>query len=154
MDAIDAKLLTLVQTNARITSQALSEAVGLSATACQRRLNHLRHTGVIEREIAVVSPKAVGRPLMMLVSVTLERERVDNIDRFKAALLRAPEVMQVYYVTGDTDFVLVVTARDIEEYEAFMRRFFAQNFDIKGYKTAVVMNRVKAGFFVPIEPDK
>jgi Lrp/AsnC family transcriptional regulator, leucine-responsive regulatory protein len=101
-----------------------------------------------------VSPKAVGRPLMMLAFVTLERERADSIDLFKRALLRTPEIMQVYYVTGDSDFVLVVTARDMEEYEAFMRRFFAQNFDIKGFKTAVVMDRVKAGFFVPVEMEE
>jgi Lrp/AsnC family leucine-responsive transcriptional regulator len=153
MDATDAKILTLLQKDARITTEALGEAVGLSATACQRRIKNLRRTGVIEAEIAVVSPKAVGRPLMMLVSVTLERERADSIDRFRAALLRAPEIMQVYYVTGDSDFVLLVTARDMDGYVAFTRRFFSQNFDIKGFKTAVVMERVKAGFFVPVAAD-
>ena len=153
MDATDAKILTLLQKDARITTEALGEAVGLSATACQRRIKNLRRTGVIEADIAVVSPKAVGRPLMMLVSVTLERERADSIDRFKAALLRTPEIMQVYYVTGDSDFVLLVTARDMDGYVAFTRRFFSQSFDIKGFKTAVVMERVKAGFFVPVAID-
>ena len=153
MDATDAKILTLLQKDARITTEALGEAVGLSATACQRRIKNLRRTGVIEADIVVVSPKAVGRPLMMLVSVTLERERGDNIDRFKAALLRAPEIMQVYYVTGDSDFVLLVTARDMDGYVAFTRRFFSQSFDIKGFKTAVIMERVKAGFFVPVTAD-
>jgi Lrp/AsnC family transcriptional regulator, leucine-responsive regulatory protein len=151
MDLIDAKILRAIQVDARITSDELSERVGLSATACQRRLKRLRETGVIESEVAIVSPKGVGRPLTMLVSVTLERERPDNIDRFKAALLRTPEVMQVYYVTGEVDFVLVVTARDMDGYEEFTRRFFSPKFDIKGFKTAVVMDRVKAGFTLPIE---
>ena len=153
MDATDAKILILLQKDARITTEALGEAVGLSATACQRRIKNLRRTGVIEADIVVVSPKAVGRPLMMLVSVTLERERADNIDRFKTALLRTPEIMQVYNVTGDADFVLLVTARDMDGYVTFTRRFFSQNFDIKGFKTAVVMERVKAGFFVPVTAD-
>ena len=72
-------------------------------------------------------------------------------DRFKAAIRSTKEVMIGYYVTGDADFILVITAKDMEDYEAFTRRFFYENHDIKGFKTMVVMDRVKAGFSFPIE---
>jgi Lrp/AsnC family leucine-responsive transcriptional regulator len=62
-----------------------------------------------------------------------------------------PEVMNGYYVTGESDFVLMVTARDMEDYERFTRQFFYENHDIKGFKTMVVMDRVKAGFEIPID---
>ncbi len=151
LDEIDLKLLQAVQANNRLTSEELAELANLSATACQRRLKRLRATGVIEGDVSIVSPKAVGRPFSMLVLVSLERERADIIDRFKAAIRATAEVMTGFYVTGDADFVLVVTARDMEDYEQFTRRFFYENADIKSFKTIVVMDRVKAGFSLPIE---
>jgi Lrp/AsnC family leucine-responsive transcriptional regulator len=150
LDRIDIGILQAVQQNNRLTSEELGERVGLSATACQRRLRRLRAEGVIEADISVISPKAVGRPVSMLVLVSLERERADIVDKFKTAIRSTPEVMIGYYVTGDADFVLLITAKDMEDYEKFTRRFFYENHDIKGFKTMVVMDRVKASFALPI----
>lgn len=150
-DRLDARILSLVQMNNRLTSEEIGDTVGLSSTAVQRRLKKLRENGIIEAEVAVVSPRAVGRPVSMVVLVSLERERADIIDRFKQALRTTPEVMNGYYVTGEADFIIVVTARDMEGYEQFTRRFFYENPDIKGFKTLVVMDRVKVGFTMPIE---
>ncbi|KAA0987371.1 Lrp/AsnC family transcriptional regulator [Pseudomonas sp. ANT_J12] len=151
LDRIDASILSAVQKNNRITSEELGNAVGLSATACQRRLKALRKDGVIEGDVSIVSPKAVGRHVFMLVLVSLERERADIIDKFKKSIRNTPEVMTGYYVTGDSDFVLVITSKDMEDYERFTRRFFYENLDIKSFKTLVVMDRVKAGFELPID---
>jgi Lrp/AsnC family leucine-responsive transcriptional regulator len=122
----------------------------LSPTACQRRLKRLRQEGIIEGDVSIISPKAVGRPISMLVLVSLERERADIIDRFKRAIRSTSEIMIGLYVTGDADFALLVTARDMQDYEQFTRRFFYENPDIKGFKTMVVMDRVKASFVLPI----
>lgn len=151
-DRIDARILEIVQKNNRLTSDVIGEMAGLSATACQRRLKRLRSEGIIEADISIVSPKAVGRPIQMLVLVTMERERSDIIDRFKKAIKSSAEVVNGFYVTGDADFVLYVTATNMEEYEEFTRRFFYVNPDIKGFKTMVVLDRVKAGFAIPVEP--
>jgi Lrp/AsnC family leucine-responsive transcriptional regulator len=150
-DRIDACILEIVQKNNRLTSDVIGELAGLSATACQRRLKRLRSEGIIEADVSIVSPKAVGNPIQMLVFVTLERERSDIIDRFKKAIKSSVEVVNGFYVTGDADFVLYVTARSMEDYEQFTRRFFYENADIKGFKTMVIIDRVKAGFAVPIE---
>lgn len=151
LDRIDASILNAVQKNNRITSEELGETVGLSATACQRRLKALRKEGVIEADVSIVSPRAVGRHVFMLVLVSLERERVDIIDKFKKSIRNTPEIMTGYYVTGDSDFVLVVTSKDMEDYERFTRKFFYDNLDIKHFKTLVVMDRIKPGFTLPIE---
>ncbi|WFU32435.1 Lrp/AsnC family transcriptional regulator [Bradyrhizobium brasilense] len=150
-DRIDARILEIVQKNNRLTSEAIGERAGLSATACQRRLKRLRSEGLIEADISIVSPKAVGRPIQLLVLVSLERERSDIIDRFKKAIKSSVEVVNGFYVTGDADFVLYVTARTMEDYEDFTRRFLYVNPDIKCFKTMVVLDRVKAGFAVPVE---
>ncbi len=142
-----------MQRDNRLTSDVLGERVGLSATAVQRRLKRLRATGVIEADVAVIAPRAVGQRLQMIVLVSLERERADIIDRFKASIRTTPNVMNGYYVTGDADFMLVVSARDMEEYESFTRRFFYENPDIKNFKTMVVMDRVKTGFNLVLDTD-
>ncbi|XSC48340.1 Lrp/AsnC family transcriptional regulator [Bradyrhizobium sp. RDT10] len=150
-DRIDARILEIVQKNNRLTSEVIGALAGLSATACQRRLKRLRSEGIIEADVSIVSPKAVGRPIQMLVLVTMERERSDIIDRFKKAIRSSVEVVNGFYVTGDADFVLYVTAPTMEDYEEFTRRFFYVNPDIKSFKTMVVLDRVKAGFAVPVE---
>lgn len=149
-DRIDARILEIVQKNNRLTSEVIGEMAGLSATACQRRLKRLRSEGIIEADVSIVSPKAVGRPIEMLVLVTLERERSDIVDRVKKAIKSSVEVVNGFYVTGDADFALYVTAHTMEDYEEFTRRFFYVNPDIKGFKTMVVLDRVKAGFAVPV----
>ena len=150
IDAIDRKILHHVQRDNLLTSARLSELVGLSQTSVQRRLERLRATKAIEADIAVVSPEAVGRPLTMLIAVELARERSDIIDRFKRAVRERAEVMSAYYVTGETDFMLIVSAKDMQDYEAFTRDYFYNNPDIKGFKTTVVMDRIKASFTLPV----
>jgi Lrp/AsnC family leucine-responsive transcriptional regulator len=153
LDRIDRQLLALLQQDNRLSSEMLSRQVGLSPTACQRRLKRLRAGGVIEADISVVNPRFVGRPMTMLVMVSLERERADIIDRFKQSIRRALDVMSGFYVTGEADFLLIVSARDMAHYEQFSRDFLYENPDIKGFKTMVVMDRVKAGFALPIDID-
>lgn len=150
LDSFDTKLLNLMQINARRTAEELSEAVGLSPSACLRRLNRLRETGVIEAEIAVVSPAAVGQRLTMVVEVSLERERPDIMSDFKKAMRATPEVIQCYYVTGEVDFILIVTVKSMSDYEIFTDNFLFNNKNIRRFSTLVVMDRVKVGLAVPI----
>ena len=154
LDRADARLLGEVQRNNRLSSEALGEAVGLSSTAVQRRLKKLRADGVIEADVSIVNPKHVGQNVQMIVTVGLERERSDIIDRFKQSIRKTPEVMAGYYITGEADFLLLVTTQDMEGYETFTRAFFYANPDVKWFKTMVVMDRVKASFALPIDAEK
>lgn len=151
MDKFDAAILTAVQDNNRLTAEQLSDCVGLSPAACQKRLKKLRDNGTIARDISVLAPEAVARGLTMIVEVTLERERAELIDQFKKTMLSAPEVMQCYYVTGSADFILVLTAKDMKDYEDFTRRYFFQQSNVSRFRTNVVMDRVKVGLAVPVE---
>ncbi|MGB0412357.1 MAG: Lrp/AsnC family transcriptional regulator [Pikeienuella sp.] len=148
LDELDRKILHEVQLNNQLTSAELAERIGLSATSAQRRLNRLRKNGVISQDISVISGTDVGRTLTLIVSVELERDRSNVIDQFKRAVRDEPMVMNAYYVTGDIDFMLVISARDIVEYEAFTRTFFYDNPNIKGFKTTVVMDQIKTSLYV------
>ena len=151
MDAFDVKLLNLMQQNSRLTAETLSAEVGLSATACQKRLKKLRDGGTIERDISVLSPEAIGPRLTLIAEVTLERERPEILDQFKRTMQAAAEVMQCYYVTGNADFIVILTARDMKDYDDFTRRHFFQNSNVRRFRTNVVMDSVKVTLSVPLE---
>lgn len=153
VDRLDAKILNLVQRNNRLTVGQIGAEVGLSPSACQRRLERLRAEGVIRDDVAIVDPAKVGKKLTMIIDVTLERERPEVMSRFKDAMRAHPQVMQCYYVTGDKDFILVVSMRDMEEFEAFLDEFCIQNPGIGRFSTSVVVDPVKVGLAVAVEAD-
>ncbi len=150
LDQIDARLLDLVQRNNRLTSEQLGARVGLSASGVLRRLKRLRSRGVIEADVSIISPKAVGRNVTALVLISFERTRADTVDRLKREIRKMPEVMSGFCVTGKADVVLLVTVNNIEEYEQFTRRLADEGSDIKRIETMVVLDRFKAGFTVPL----
>ncbi len=143
MDEKDIDILRLVQSNARLTAETISQDVGLSPPAVQKRLKKLRKEGVIEREIAVLSPAKLGREMTIIVEVQLERENRAQLDAFKRKMRTAPCVQQCYYTTGEADFLLILTLRDIKEYEEFTQTYFFDETNISRFKTSVVMDRVK-----------
>ena len=153
MDRFDARILDALQLNARVTAEALSVQVGLSPDACRKRLARLRTSGLIEAEIAVLDPARVGRGLILIVEVTLQNERKIDLDRFKSAMRAAPEVMQCYYVTGHADFILILSARDMADYEEFTRRHFFAEDNVLRFRTSAVMDRVKTSFAIPVEDE-
>lgn len=148
LDEMDFRILELVQTDSRQSAETISEAVALSPAAVQKRLKKLRETGVIAREIAVLDPKKLDRNMTVVVEVSLERENVAVLDRFKKQMRGAAQVQQCYYLTGEADFLLIVLVRDIEEYEAFTQTHFFGVSNIAKFKTSVVMNRVKVSLDV------
>ena len=153
MDPFDAKILNLVQNNNRLTVEQIGEQVGLSGSAVQRRLTRLRKDRVIRGDVAVVDPVKVGKTLTMVIEVALERERPDIITRFKDSMRFHPQVMECYYVTGEKDFILIVSVRDMEEFEAFQTEFSTHNPGISRFSTSVVVDPVKVGLAILVDGD-
>ena len=151
IDTIDRSLLTLLQKNALIGTEKLGEAAGLSATAAKRRVNKLRQNGTIVKDISIVDPGRLGFEVFTLVFVNLERDRRDIVQNFKRAIKDNPRIVQAFYTTGDTDFVLLVVSKSLADYEKFTQSFFWESPNIKSFKTMVVMENVKLGFELPIE---
>ncbi|MEM8569884.1 MAG: Lrp/AsnC family transcriptional regulator [Pseudomonadota bacterium] len=117
IDAFDRKIMRLLRRNARITNAQLSSEVGLSASACLRRVRLLEASGMIQGYTALVST-ASGEPMIsVIVNITLERQTQDVFDRFEAAIRRHPEIQECYLMTGGSDYLLRVeieTAGDFE----------------------------------------
>jgi DNA-binding Lrp family transcriptional regulator len=150
LDSFDLRILERYQLDTQTPAHAIGAAVGLSTAAVQRRLKRLRAEGVIEREVAEISPDAVGLPVTCVVEVNIERERSADLQRFKRRMAALPEVQQCYYVTGETDFILVVLAADLAAYEAFTRRALLDDDNVRSFTTHVALDRVKTGVAVAI----
>jgi len=151
LDSFDRKILKIMQTSNRTTSEQVAEQVGLSPAAVQRRAKRMREQQIISADVSVVNAKALGRNMTLIVQVSLERERADLIDLFKKEMKKREEVQQCYYVTGSADFMLVVTAHDMEEYELFTREAFFDNTNVRSFQTHVVMDPVKVGLTIPVD---
>jgi DNA-binding Lrp family transcriptional regulator len=151
LDAFDRSILALYQHDTRAAAASIGDSVGLSAAAVQRRLKRLRAMGVVEAELAQLSTKALGFPVTCLVGVELAVEAARELERFKSRITGRPEVQQCYYVTGESDFILVVLAPSMEAYEAFTREALLSDPNVRGFTTHVVLERVKAGVSLPIQ---
>jgi Lrp/AsnC family leucine-responsive transcriptional regulator len=150
LDQTDRRILDVLQKHNQIGMDRLGAMVGLSTSAAQRRVKRLRATGIIAADVSVVDPGALGRQMTFIVAVTLERESATVFATFKRRMRKAPEVQQCYYVTGEGDFVLIVTASDMAEYEAITSRLFLGDVNVKRYRTSVVMSRVKVSLALPV----
>lgn len=144
LDSQDLAILEILQRNNTTPQRTIGEMINLSAAAVQRRISRLEKHGVIRNNVAILNPASVGQPITVLVEVQIENERLDLLEASKASFAAAPEVQQCYYVTGETDFVLVVTVASMQEYEQLTKRLFFENHNIKHFKSLVVMDRVKA----------
>lgn len=150
LDLFDRQLLILVQEDTARTAEQLAERVNLSPSAIQRRLKRLREEGVIERQCAVVDPKKVGRPTFFIVSLQVERERPELLGQLRQWLSAEEHVQQAFYVTGEADFVLIVTVPDTEAYDDLMGRLMSENANVKRFTTNVALGLVKRGLTIPI----
>ncbi|QUS56366.1 Lrp/AsnC family transcriptional regulator [Pseudovibrio brasiliensis] len=150
MDAIDITLLSALQKNAKTSIQELSEYSGTSTASVQRRLKALRDAGVIQKEVAVLNPKKVGLGITAVVAVELERDRLDQIDAFKRKAREDRQVTHFYCIAGDADFMMIVMAKDIEDYEAFTHRFFFADKNVRKFRTSIVVSTEKATLELPI----
>ena len=150
MDDFDRQILVILQNNSRITTEELGGRIGLSATACQRRLKNLRHSGVIEKEIAIINGVSLGGYVTVIVNLEMKQGGVKTMDDFKRKMRLHPQVQQCYYTTGDVDFICIIIAETMQQFEQVTRKLFYSNQQILKYKSTVVMENIKVGLQIPL----
>lgn len=125
-DKIDARLLRLIQQDARLTSAQLSERLALSPSACHRRLQRLGATGVVAATVALLDPRAAGLPITVFVDVSLASQSDEVLDAFERAVARIPDVLECHLTTGAHDYLLKVVARDSDDFARIHRQHLAR----------------------------
>jgi Lrp/AsnC family transcriptional regulator len=143
LDAIDRKILTALQADVSISIAELADKVGLSQTPCWKRVQRLEATGVITGRVALVSPEKLGLGLTVFVEIETGDHSGPWLEKFAATVSAMPEVMELYRMAGDVDYMLRVTLEDIAAYDAFYKRLI-QAIPLKNVTSRFAMERVKS----------
>lgn len=150
LDALDLRLLDLLQRDASLSNQDLAAAAHVSPATALRRVRRLVETGVIERRVAILSPTALGGCLSALVEVTLDRQGVEHLDAFETRAVADAAVQQCWRVSPGPDFVLVVQVADMPGYQAVAQRLFTQDANVRNVKAFFAIKRAKFDPALPL----
>jgi Lrp/AsnC family transcriptional regulator, leucine-responsive regulatory protein len=150
LDDIDRRILLHLQRDARLTNAELAEKVGISASPCWRRVRAMEEGGVIARYATLVDQSAVGLPVSVFVSVTLERQAESALEIFEKAVLERPEVLECYLMTGDADYLLRVVVPDLAAYERFVMAHLTRVPGVSSIKSSFALRAVKYRTELPL----
>jgi len=134
LDDIDRRILNVLQVDASHTNAELAELVHVSAPTCLRRVKQLMDNGVIERQVAIVSPERVGARLSAIVEITLDVQAADRMEEFERVVADEAAVLQCYRVSPGPDFVLMVQVADMPAYHALAHRLFTTHSNVRNVK--------------------
>ncbi|MBC8337666.1 MAG: Lrp/AsnC family transcriptional regulator [Alphaproteobacteria bacterium] len=151
LDAIDRRILKNLQNDARLSNVDLAGSVGLSPSPCLRRVARLQETGVIKGYATLVDAEAVGLPVSIFVSVSLEKQIEQALETFEAEITARPEVMECYLMTGDADYLLRVVTSDLAAYERFLLDHLTRIPGVASIKSSFALKQVAYRTALPIE---
>ena len=150
VDRFDRKILALLQADARLTNNDLSERVNLSPSQCSRRRQRLEESGAIKGYRAVLDRDRLGFPLVNVISVTLATHNRDNARRFGELLARLPEVQEAHALTGEMDYILKVVTPDLKSLSDFVNGVLLPHEAVQHVKTAIVLETLKETGELPL----
>jgi Lrp/AsnC family transcriptional regulator, leucine-responsive regulatory protein len=150
LDDIDRRILAALQEDGRVSLADLSAKVGLSPSPCLRRIRFMERDGIIARYVAVLDQGKVGLPVSVFVSIKLERQKQDALDRFAKAIERWPEVLECYLMTGPRDYWLRVVVPDLAAYERFVKQKLTRLEGIASIESSFALEQVKYTNVLPV----
>ena len=154
LDTIDLQLLNELQRDASLSNQDLALRVQTSPPTCLRRVKRLFDVGLIERQVAILNPQrlaqALGHGLTVIVEITLDRQDADALSAFEKRIAGDDAVQQCYQVSPGPDFVLIVHARHMPDYQDLTRRLFTSDANVRNVKAFFSVRRSKFGAELPV----
>jgi Lrp/AsnC family transcriptional regulator len=149
MDAIDRKILSVLQQDASLSVAEIGNRVGLSSTPCWKRIQKLEAEGVIQRRVAVVDPEKVGLGVSVFVAIETGDHSEEWLKRFADVVGAMPEVMEFYRMAGDVDYMLRVVCASIQDYDVFYKKLISA-IPLKNVTSRFAMERIKQTTALPI----
>ena len=149
LDDLDRRIIAELQLDGRLTNQLLAEKVGMSASACWRRVRGLEQEGVIQRYAALIDRDKAGFAMSAIIHVSLERHDTKFVEEFVSRVRARPEVLECFATTGDADYHLRVVARDMHAYNSFLDDFMFRLAGIRNVRSNVILKEIKADIALP-----
>jgi DNA-binding Lrp family transcriptional regulator len=150
-DAFDRRILQEIQNDSTIGPAELSTRVHLSISQCSRRLQRLRDRGIIDRSVTVLDRKQLNLGLTAVLLIKLGNHSTENEQKFLAQVNAMAEVTACHYVTGDLDFILQITTRDLESYDILLRQRLLPSADISECRSNIVLRTNKETTVLPLD---
>jgi Lrp/AsnC family leucine-responsive transcriptional regulator len=154
LDSADLALLAQMQDDSSLSNLDLAQKVHISPATCLRRVKRLREAGLIDREVALLSPErlalALGHGLEAVVEVSLDRQGSEAQEAFEERVVQDDAVQQCYRVSPGPDFILVVYARDMQDYLALAQRLFTNDANVRNVKAFFSLRRAKFRPHIPL----
>lgn len=151
LDAHDRRILQEIQTDSTIGPAELSNRVHLSISQCSRRLQRLRDAGVIDRSVTVLDRKPLNLGITAILLIKLGNHSPENEQKFLRRIEDMPEITACHYVTGDLDFILQVTTRDLESYDLLLRQRLLPSAQISECRSNIVLRTHKETTALPLD---
>ena len=149
MDAIDRKILTVLQADANISIAELADRVGLSQTPCWKRIQKLEQAGVILKRVALVAPEKIGLGLTVFVQIETADHSGPWLEKFAQMVSAMPEVMEFYRMAGDVDYMLRVVVADMQSYDIFYKKLISA-VPLKNVTSRFAMEKIKSTTALPV----
>jgi Lrp/AsnC family transcriptional regulator len=150
LDAIDKRLLAVLQRDASRSIEALAEDVGLSRNTCWRRVARLEEEGVIARRVAIVDPAKINLGLPVFVVVRTSRHNADATEALRRAVTEIPEIVGAYRTAGEIDYILQARVPDVAAYDRLYKKLIAR-LDMSDVSASFVMEEIKAVTELPLD---
>ncbi len=145
----DRRILAELQRDSRLTMQEIAARVGMSSSACWRRVKNLEETGVIDRYAVIVNTRRAGFGLSSIVHVSLARHEQKHVEHFVREVLLHPEVLECFATSGEADFHLRVVVEDIDAYNLFLDEFIFKLPGVSQVRSNIVLKEIKADTALP-----
>ena len=150
MDNLDRRILAALQADSTIAVAELAERIGLSASSCWRRIQALEESGIIKRRVALLDRKSVGVPVTVFVSLRTGFHSMDWLEKFSRVVADIPEIIEVYRMSGQVDYLLKIVVPDIAAYDAVYKRLIAR-IDLYDVSSAFAMEDMKSTTALPLD---
>lgn len=150
LDRLDREILKFLQTEAEITAATIGERIGLSQSACWRRIQRLREEGLIEDQVITLDRKKAGFNAMIFTQVKLSSQGRSNLTEFSEAIRGFPEVLDCYVLLGNVDFLLRIVAADIEAYEKFFFEKLSTLSGVQEITSSIALSEIKHTTVLPV----
>lgn len=151
LDAIDVRILKILQDDAGISNADLAATVGLSPSPCLRRVRILDRAGIIRRSVTLLDADLLGLKVTVFVSVTLEKQVVERLHDFETAVKRRAEVLECYLMTGEADYLLRVVVADLGAYERFLKDHLTRIPGVASIKSSFALKQVQYRTALPLD---
>jgi DNA-binding Lrp family transcriptional regulator len=150
LDAIDRRILRVLQNDGRIPNTELAEKVGLSPSPCLRRVKILEEAGFIDRYVALLNPTKVNVGFTVFARIWLKSQDAETVDHFMEEVKRLPQIVECHLMAGDCDFILRIVAENLDEYRRFQASHLTRIKGVQSVKTEIPMQKVKLTSELPI----